>query len=120
MEEVPLTAEAIPMMTDPIPVPGAKTKMEERRFGQQEMLERLLETVDHIHNELGSLSVTMTDRVAKLEQDAKAMARDLTAISIVASRHSESISWIKGAGTGSLAVLSVVLIWILSHLVFKP
>ena len=100
--------------------PGEIRKMEERRFGQQEILERLLETVDHIHNELGTLSVTMTDRVAKLEQDAKSTSRDLTAVSVVTAKHSESISWIKGAGTGAIAILSIVMIWILSHLVFKP
>lgn len=100
--------------------PGEIRKMEERRFGQQEILERLLETVDHIHNELGTLSVTMTDRVAKLEQDTKTIARDLTAISIISGKHSESISWIKGAGTGALAILSIVMVWILSHLMFKP
>ncbi len=100
--------------------PGEIRKMEERRFGQQEMLERLLETVDHIHDELGNLSLTMTDRVAKLEQDNKSMSRDLTAISVVTSRHSESISWIKGAVVGSFSVLSLVMLWILQHLMFKP
>ena len=95
-------------------------KMEERRWGQQEMLERLLETVDHIHGELGELSVQMTDRVAKLEQDTKTLSRDLTAISVIAGKHAESISWIKGAGAASVTILSVIIIWILSHLVFKP
>jgi hypothetical protein len=102
------------------PETGAKPPMDERRWGQQEMLERLLETTDHIHNELGQLSVTMTDRVAKLEQSSENQAGSLTGLAIVVGRHTESISWIKGAGAASVVIIGGLIIWILSHLVFKP
>jgi hypothetical protein len=95
-------------------------KMDERRWGQQEMLERLLETTDHIHDELGDLTVAMTDRVAKLEQDSKNQAAVLSGLSVVVGKHSESISWIKGAGAASVFILGGMIVWILSHLVFKP
>ena len=94
--------------------------MDERRWGQQEMLERLLETTDHIHDELGDLTVAMTDRVAKLEQDSKNQSATLTGLAIVVGKHTESISWIKGAGAASVAILGMAIVWILNHLMFKP
>jgi len=108
-------------MTEPISLPGVGPKMEtERRFGQQEMLERLLQTTDHIHDELGKFTLAMTDRVAKIEQDTKNMGMNITSLSIISAKQSESINWIKGAGAASVVILTGMIIWILSHLMFKP
>jgi len=94
-------------------------KMDERRWGQQEMLERLLETTDHIHDELGTLNVAMTSRITRLEESSANQATILSGLTIVVGKHAESISWIKGAMASAVFIFSVLIVWILNHLAFK-
>ncbi len=110
-------------MTQDILKPEGEPKMDERRFMQQEMLERLLRTTDDIREDLKEFTLLMTDRVAKIESqqlsDGKAFSRDIAALSAMTARHAESITWIKGAGAASVTILSVLIVWILNHLMFK-
>lgn len=99
---------------------GDGKPMEERRWLQQEMLERLLKTTDHIHDELGALTVTMTDRVSKVETKVDSQGEIITGLTVVTAKHSANLSWIKGALAATGLIFGTLIIWILSHIVFKP
>jgi hypothetical protein len=94
--------------------------MEERRATQQQQLDRIIEGMDNIQRDLSNLREDVAGRVGKLEMQMGIQAATIGSLAVTSERHAANINWIKGAGAASVAILGGMLIWVLSHLVFKP